>query len=90
MENLIGIFLLATLVEGLVNYLFATQDGYSRPWLKYVALGLGVVAAIAYKVDIPAMAGLVSPMPYVSYVVSGLILGRGSNYLHDVLTSIKG
>jgi hypothetical protein len=90
MESIFGIVLLATLIEGLVTYLFGkTDEGYTRPWLAYVSLALGVTVSIAYQVDIPAMVGLVSPIPYVGYVVSGLVLGRGSNYLNDILRMIK-
>lgn len=91
MENLIGIVLLATMVEGLITYLFGeSPEGTTRPYLRYVSLALGVVAAVAYQVDIPAMVGLVSPLPFVSYVVSGLVIGRGSNYLNDILGLLRG
>lgn len=88
MEVIAGILLLAAFVEGLVEYLFAKQNG-SQPVLKYVALGLGVVLAIAYNVDILAMAGLVSPIPLVGNVVSGIIIGRGSNYVNDVVGLLR-
>ena len=88
--NLLGIVLLATLVEGLITYLFGKTEEGTRPWLKYVSLVAGVGLAVAYKIDIPAMTGLVSVMPVVGYVVSGLIIGRGANYLNDILTLIKG
>lgn len=89
MDIILGLVLLATFIEGLVTYLFGKDTENVRPWLAYVSLSLGVVAAIAYKIDIPAMAGLVSPFPYVSYVISGLILGRGANYLNDFLSIVK-
>lgn len=91
MEGLIGILLLATLIEGLITYVFGeSSDNPSTPWIRYVSLVLGIGAAVAYQVDIPAMAGLVSPFPYVSYVVSGLIIGRGANYLNDIIALIRG
>jgi hypothetical protein len=31
-----------------------------------------------------AMAGLVSPWPWVGNVVTGLIIGRGANFVHDL------
>lgn len=89
MEAFAGITLLAVLIEGLVTYLFDKNDGVPRPWVRYVALGLGVVASIAYQVDIPALFGLVSPFPFVGYVFSGIIIGRGSNYVNDILGRIR-
>lgn len=90
METLVGILFLATLIEGFVTYLFGkSAEGETRPWIRYVALALGVAAAIAYKIDIPAMIGLVSSYSLVGYVVSGLVIGRGSNYVNDIFTSLK-
>lgn len=85
--EIVGILFLAMFVEGTVEYLFA-KEGESRPWLRYISVGLGIAAAIAYQVDIPAMTGLVASYGFVSWVVSGVIIGRGANYVNDVLGSI--
>jgi len=89
MELGLGIIMLATFVEGFVQYLFGESE-YSRPYLRYIALLLGVGAAIAYKVDIPAMFGLVTDWGMVNYVISGIVLGRGSNYLNDFIGRLRG
>ena len=88
MEATIGIFALAFFVEGLIEYLFA-KDGASQPALKYVALGLGVVLAIAYNVDILALVGMTSVVPLVGNVVSGIIIGRGSNVVNDFVGKLR-
>jgi len=87
--NIIGILLLSTLIEGTLTYIFGENTETSRPWLRYVSLVLGIVAAIAYQIDIPAMAGLVAVNAYVGYVVSGLIIGRGANYINDIFALIQ-
>lgn len=88
--SILGILLLATLIEGLITYVFGeSADSATRPYLRYVSLVLGVGAAIAYHVDIPAMLGLVSAYSLVGYVVSGLIIGRGANYVNDIFSMIK-
>lgn len=91
METFAGITLLAIFIEGLITYLFGKQEGLepSRPWIKYVALTFGVLLAIAYQVDLLAMAGLTAAVPYVGFIVSGLIIGRGSNYLNDVIKYVQ-
>lgn len=85
---IVSILFLATFVEGLTEYLFA-QEGKVQPWLKYIALVLGVGAAVIYRVDLPATLGLTSGFVYANYVVSGLIIGRGSNYVNDIVTTFK-
>lgn len=91
MEAITGIFLLATIIEGLITYLFGkSEDGAEeRAYLKYVSLVLGIGAAIAYQVDLLAMVGLVSAVPFVGYIISGLVIGRGSNYLNDIISSFR-
>lgn len=84
----VAVLLLATLVEGFTEYLFSDQPK-AQPYLKYIALGLGVGVSLAYGVDILAGLGLVSPVPFVGQVISGLIIGRGSNYVNDFVSSLK-
>lgn len=85
MENLIGIVLLATFIEGLISYIFGGADGKERAWIKYITLIVGVIVSLLYKVDIFAMVGLTAINPIVGYIMSGLVIGRGSNYLNDFI-----
>lgn len=87
--EIIGIIFIATMIEGLVSYLFG-EDGATRPYLKYVALVLGVGSAIAYQIDIPSMIGLATSYGVLNYVISGIIIGRGSNYTNDIITAFRG
>ena len=86
--SIIGIILLATLIEGTITYLFGESET-PRPALKYVSLALGILVAVAYKIDIPAMVGLVSAYAIVGYIMSGLVIGRGANYINDIFALIK-
>ncbi len=86
--NILGVSFLALFIEGTITYLYGDSKK-PRPVLKYVALVAGVLLAIAYKVDLLTMVGLTSSMPMVSYIITGVILGRGSNYLNDFITSYK-
>lgn len=80
-----AVLVLAVLVEGLVEYVFA--DGKMDKYLRYLALALGIIVAVAYKVDLMAdVFGLTSGIPYFGSIVSGVIIGRGSNYVNDFIT----
>lgn len=82
----VSVLLLATLVEGFTEYLFGEVQS-AKPYLRYIALALGVGVSLAYGIDILGILGLVSPFPLVGQIISGLILGRGSNYVNDIMTS---
>ncbi len=84
----VAIFLLATLTEGFTEYLFS-DVAKAKPYLKYIALAMGVGVSLAYRVDILAGLGLTTSVPYVGSIISGLIIGRGSNYVNDIVTSFQ-
>jgi hydrogenase/urease accessory protein HupE len=87
--SIIGILLLATLIEGTITYIWGESSDTPRPALRYISLALGIVVAVAYKIDIPAIVGLASEYSVVGYIVSGLIIGRGANYINDIFKLIQ-
>jgi uncharacterized oligopeptide transporter (OPT) family protein len=92
---ILGIFLLAALVEALVEYLVQpwlkpehreltpAQDLVRTMALRYSAAVIGVVLCIAYQVDILALVGLFSGWPLIGPVLTGLLIGRGANFVND-------
>lgn len=92
-----GILILATLTEAAVEYfirpivrrepkpIIPNSDHVDFPglFLRYSAAGIGIALAVLYQADILALVGLVSPVPFVGYIVTGLVIGRGSNFVND-------
>jgi len=81
---------LAFLTESMVEYLFGQAVDHipamaSWRWaLMYVAAIVGVFLAFYYKLDLlHLIGGAETP---VGYAFSGLIIGRGANYLHDFVS----
>lgn len=83
------ILALATFIEGFTEYLFSGLSEKSKPYLKYVALVFGVLVAFAYQIDILAMFGAKAIAPWVGHAVSGVILGRGSNVVNDIISFLR-
>jgi hypothetical protein len=84
------ILALATIVEALVEFLVAPiVDGSA--WsqattdaiLRYSAAAAGVALCIIYRADLLALMGLASPVPLAGAIITGLLMGRGANFLHD-------
>ncbi len=89
MENkTVGIASFAILIEAIITYFnqFLVQENFC--WQMLFSLALGIVIAVAYKLDLPAYFNLKSDIPYVSCVLTGLLLSRGSNYLFDLITKL--
>lgn len=94
-------FALAFLTESLVEYLFGTLfDKVAKlapyKWaLMYIAAVVGVGLAVYWKIDLIAIiANGIAALSNVEFswdvslvgqVLSGLAIGRGSNFLHDFL-----
>lgn len=87
-ESFLALFMVATLVEGIVEYLFSKYEKL-EPFLAYIATGIAVIVCVLYGLDVLALLGLVTPVPFVGSVLTGFVIGRGSNYLNDFITGIK-
>ncbi len=89
MENkTTGIASLAILIEAIITYFnqFFVQENFCSQTLFSVVLG--IVIAVAYKLDLPAHFNLNSQIPYVGCVLTGILLSRGSNYLFELLKKL--
>lgn len=89
MENkTFGIAAFAILIEGIITYTnqFLIQENFC--WQMALSLILGIIVAVAYKLDLPSYFNLKSDIPYVGCVLTGILLSRGSNYLFDLLDKI--
>jgi len=93
-------FLLAFLVESLVEYVFGQAFDHVpaiQPYrwlLVYIPLGVGIGGAFLFGFDLLYLLGnwleadwptLAVPSWY-GMALTGLAIGRGSNYLHDVVS----
>jgi len=97
MAILAVILLLAFLVEGLVEYFFGTlfdQVAGLRQWrwlMLYLAAGVGVFGCLYYRFDLIHLRAEFLDVPgglqvsTLGMVLTGLAVGRGANYLHDLV-----
>ena len=97
LTQITGILVLATIAEALVEHLFAplvdlrTADepdpAALLDWraliLRYISVFIGVLLCIVYRVDLLEFFKLASPWPWVGWVITGILIGRGSNFIHD-------
>ena len=83
--NLIPIIILAIIVEGVITYARQIISGGKVNWPMLAAIAMGIIVAVAYSVDMLAMLGLVSPMPFIGSILTGILISRGSNYIFDLI-----
>lgn len=78
--SLQSLLFLALFVEGTVQWL---KKEY-RNVFTYVALVLGILVAWGARADLLVLAGFEAPVPYVGYVMTGIVFARGANVLNDL------
>ncbi len=89
MENkTFGIAAFAILIEGIITYTnqFLIQENFC--WQMALSLALGIIVAVAYKLDLPSYFNLKSDIPYVGCILTGILLSRGSNYVFDLIKKL--
>ena len=88
--NVFGLICAAIVVEGIITYgktFFA--DGKFQ-WPLMAAIMLGVLVAVAYQLDIFAIFGMVTYIPYLGCVLTGILVSRGANYVYDLIDLLNG
>lgn len=53
------------------------------------AMGIGLLLALGTGLDIMAMVGVPMKIPYIGMVLTGLLISRGANFIHDILQSVN-
>ena len=89
MDNFMSIMAISVVVEGLVTYAKMLVVDRKIEWQIVVAVALGVIFAIAYGIDVFAMLGMESIIPYFGSIMTGVLLSRGSNYIFDMFKTIR-
>ncbi len=89
-DKIVSILTLAVITEGIIAYLEHFWVNGNFEFNMLFSMLLGIVIAVAYKIDLPSCLNLTSPIPYFGSVLTGILISRGSNYLYDILNVIKG
>lgn len=87
-------FIVETLVEAIFSPIFEKIPGLAlHKWLlMYVALAIGLLGAFIYRFDLIYLLAvyLKADIPITTYgiILTGLAIGKGSNYLHGLFQKI--
>jgi large-conductance mechanosensitive channel len=74
-----------TFMSVVVEFLTAIFRHFvSKRATEVVSIAVGVVLCCAYEVGIFMSLGLMTKYPYIDYIISGIIISRGSNALSEL------
>ena len=77
------------ILEGIITYI---NDFFAIGELHYqmiLSLIFEIFIAVAYKIDLLKLADIESEIPYIGCVLTGMLISRGSNYVHDILQTLN-
>ena len=87
MDKIIAYLGMAVVVESVITIIADIAAENRISWKKALSILVGVIFAIAYKMDILLLAGF-SEVPVVGQIATGMMLSRGSNYLYKLYSKI--
>lgn len=90
MQNeLTKILILSALIEAVITYLNDLIIYSPGKISMLFSLAFGILIAWAYKLDLPKYFKLKSQPYFIGYILTGILISRGSNYLHDFISKIN-
>lgn len=89
MQNLFLIIVVSILAESIWETLKMTWQNGKVSIDRIGALVVSLVITLVTKMDLLALLGLETTIPYMGSFLTGIIVSRGSNFTHDLLTKVN-
>lgn len=87
--SIINIITVALLVEAIWETL---KMVWQKGKVNINAIGsliVGIFIAVVAKVDLFNLQGIIITIPYVPYILTGILISRGSNFIHELYNNIS-
>lgn len=88
MEKFFNLILIAFVIEGIVTYVKTWFVDGNFKWQQLATVAIGILLTVAYNIDLIAVFGVESSVPFLGNVLTGILASRGSNFLFDFIESI--
>ncbi len=90
-EGFVVLLVLAVVCEAVVEWIKELfPDLLPKQVKMIIALAVGLVLATGAGQNLFVLLGITFAYPIVGYVIAGLLISRGSNYIHDFITMVRG
>lgn len=88
-KKILTILTLAVLTESVITYFKEFFVAGCFSFGMSLSVLVGVTVAFAYDLDIPKCFEINSSVPFFGNILTGILISRGSNYIHDVISAIS-
>lgn len=87
--NILGLIVLALIGESVWETLKMTWQNGKLNIDRIGALVVGLLLAFGSNIDLMAVFGVPAAVPYLGTILTGLLISRGANFIHDIAASIN-
>lgn len=84
-----GLIVISAIAEAVWETLKMTWQEGKASIDRMGALVIGIIIALATGVDILALVDMPAKVPGIGVVLTGILISRGSNFVHDLCASIN-
>lgn len=88
MENLLIIVMVALIAESVWETLKMTWQEGKVSVDRIGALVVALILSIGVRLDILSLLGINTTIPLLGVILTGILISRGSNFIHDLLVKI--
>ncbi|NLP37511.1 MAG: hypothetical protein GX357_07655 [Firmicutes bacterium] len=88
-EALTTIVVLAVIVEFTTEIVKSIFPSVRSRYSRIIAVLLGMILCVSTQNGLLGIFGISSPIPLLDYLLTGIIISRGSNIFHDLVTKLK-
>ncbi len=89
LNGLVAVLIAALIGEAVWETVKMTWQAGKFSWDRMGALIIGVLVAIAGGIDLPKMVGVPFSIPFLGMILTGILISRGSNFMHDLLIKLQ-
>ena len=86
--QMFSIIVMSVLIEAVITYIKTLVVDKNIQWQIIAGVILSISICLLYSLDIPALVGIVSPVPYVGSIITGILVSRGSNYIYELIKTL--
>jgi len=90
LEAFVTLFILSVLCEAVVEWLKGLVPVLAGTAVQVAALVVGLVLAFGAGQNLFTLIGVEFAYPVVGTVLAGIVVSRGSNYIHDLISKLQG
>lgn len=89
MDSLVTLIIVSLVCESIWEVLkMVWQDG-KLSIDRLGALIVSLILAIVTKLDFLSLLGIEVTVPYIGYILTGILISRGSNFIHDLINKVN-